>query len=115
MRAKKRPSSGQENAERSFARNGSAFGTASLDAYVRAAHDFADHPPAGAQTLHRANGDTLIYDPRGNVFAVVARDGAPRALFKPDDGADYWAEQKAREARRRSEPAARARRAEDNG
>ena len=28
-------------------------------------------------------------------FAVVARDGTPRTMFKPTTGADYWAEQKA--------------------
>ena len=40
-----------------------------------------------------------MYD-RGsaNVFAVVSRDGAPRTMFKPRDGAAYWQEQKDRVA-----------------
>ena len=45
----------------------------------------------------RANGDTLIYDPKANVFAVRSKAGAPRTMFKPDDGMAYWQEQKARE------------------
>jgi len=47
--------------------------------------------------MKRANGDTLIYDPKGNVFAVATKDGAPRTMFKPDDGMDYWRKQKERE------------------
>ena len=56
---------------------------------------FVDHPPPGAQTLKRSNGDTLVYDAKTNVFAVVAKDGAPRTIFKPRDGAAYWDQQKA--------------------
>ena len=29
-----------------------------------------------------------------------SREGAPRTMFKPDEGAAYWTEQKTREARR---------------
>ena len=68
-------------------------------------------PPRGAQTLTRRNGDTLIYDPAGNVFAVATRDGAPRTMFKPDEGAAYWAKVKAREA----EGGARRSRTRDDG
>ncbi|MDB5455720.1 MAG: hypothetical protein JWP92_1305, partial [Caulobacter sp.] len=92
----------EENAQRGFERNGQAFGAATVDDYVRAAHAFVANPPKGAATLERGNGDRLIYDPKGNVFAVVTKAGAPRALFKPDDGAAYWAQQKAREAQRTS-------------
>jgi hypothetical protein len=35
-----------------------------------------------------------MYDPKGNLFAVVDKDGAPRTLFKPRDGAAYWDQQK---------------------
>ena len=100
--AANRTRTAEENAQRSFERNGAAFGADSLDAYIQATRDFVDSPPRGAQTLKRSNGDTLIYDPKGNVFAVVARNGAPRAMFKPDDGPAYWDEQKAREARRQT-------------
>lgn len=100
--ASSRRGSGPENARRGFERNGEAFGVRSVGAYVRAAETFIDHPPAGAETLTRANGDRLIYDPKTNTFAVAARDGTPRALFKPDDGKTYWDEQKAREGRRQA-------------
>ena len=46
------------------------------------------------ETIDRPNGDKVMYDPGGNVFAVVTRDGAPRTMFKPRDGASYWAQQK---------------------
>jgi pyocin large subunit-like protein len=103
--------SAEENAQRAFARNGEAFGAGSLGAFVGKAHDFVGHPPKGTLSLVRANGDTLLYDPRGNVFAVKSRDGAPRTMFKPDDGMAYWEEQKAREAKRQT---ARRNRADDD-
>jgi len=90
----------EENARRAFERNGAAFGARTQDEFVRIAHAFVGSPPAGAETLSRANGDVLIYDPKDNVFAVRTREGAPRTLFKPDEGAAYWQEQKDREARR---------------
>ena len=94
--------SAQSNAEYAFKRNGAAFGTRDLDAFVKKAHDFIGHPPKGTLTLTRANGDTLFYDPKANVFAVANKDGAPRTMFKPDDGMAYWEEQKAREAKRQT-------------
>jgi pyocin large subunit-like protein len=100
----------EESARRAFERNGAAFGAKSLEQYVRKAHAFVEHPPAGTQTLTRANGDTLFYDPKANVFAVANKAGAPRAMFKPDEGAAYWQEQKERESRRRT-----ARRSRDGG
>jgi pyocin large subunit-like protein len=94
--------SAEENAERAFDRNGKDFGADDLDAFVRKAHAFVEKPPKGTLTLTRANGDKLFYDPKGNVFAVASRAGAPRTMFKPDDGMAYWEEQKAREARRQT-------------
>ncbi|MDP1630847.1 MAG: hypothetical protein Q8L66_05445 [Caulobacter sp.] len=88
----------QENAQRSFERNGAAFGAKTMDAYVARAHAFVAQPPKGAQVITRANGDRLIYDPAGNVFAVATRKGAPRTMFRPDEGAAYWDKVKAREA-----------------
>lgn len=99
----------EENAQRAFERNGEAFGAGDLDAFVRKAHAFIEKPPAGTQRLTRANGDVLLYDPKGNVFAVATKDGAPRTMFKPDDGAAYWEQQKARLAGQAS------RRSADNG
>jgi pyocin large subunit-like protein len=99
--ASSRKGSAEEQAQKAFARNGEAFGADSLEAYVAKAHTFTATPPKGAQTLTRRNGDKLIYDPRGNIFAVVTRDGAPRTMFKPDDGAAYWEKVKAGEAKPR--------------
>ena len=89
----------QEGAQRAFERNGEAFDARSLDQFVLKAHAFVGHPPKGTQTITRKNGDTLFYDPKGNVFAVADKAGAPRTMFKPDDGADYWQKQKDTEAK----------------
>lgn len=89
-----------ENAQEKYDRNGEAFGAETVDDYVDLAHAFIAKPPAGTQTLTRNNGDRLYYDPKANVFVVATRDGAPRTMFKPDDGAAYWEQQKRREARR---------------
>jgi len=94
--------SAEESARHAFDRNGEAFGAKSLEDYVGKAHAFVEHPPKGAETLTRANGDTLFYDAKANVFAVADKAGAPRTMFKPDDGAAYWQEQKDREAKRQT-------------
>ncbi len=67
--------------------------------FVAKTHAFIERPPSGAETVKRGNGDKLIYDPKANVFAVVSRDGAPRTMFKPRDGASYWQERNDRVAR----------------
>ena len=95
MWAANRQHSAEDNARYHFKRDGQAFGASSAEDYARAAQAFIAAPPAGSEIIKRANGDKLIYDPRGNVFAVATADGAPRALFKPKDGAAYWAKQKA--------------------
>ncbi|HEY8573432.1 hypothetical protein [Phenylobacterium sp.] len=105
--AASRRASAEERARSAFERNGADFGAKNLDQYVRKAHAFVEHPPAGTQTLTRANGDMLFYDPKANVFAVANKDGAPRTMFKPDEGAAYWQKQKdsvARQTARRSRP-----------
>lgn len=106
--------SAEENAQRAFERNGEAFGARSIDQYVKKAHAFVDHPPAGTLTLTRANGDTLFYDPKANVFAVASKDGAPRTMFKPDDGRAYWDKQKDRESRRQASRSDRRHRSSDD-
>lgn len=93
----------EENAQRAFDRNGEAFGAASVDVYVRQAHAFISNPPAGTETARRRNGDTLFYHAASNTFAVATSDGAPRTMFKPDEGAAYWAEQQASLARQSGE------------
>lgn len=94
--------SAEESAQHAFDRNGGAFGAKDFDDYVRQAHAFVEHPPKGVETLARPNGDTLFYDAKANVFAVADKAGAPRTMFKPDDGGAYWQEQKDREARRQT-------------
>lgn len=112
--AASRRSSAQEGAERAFERNGEAFGAKTVDQFISKAHAFVGHPPKGTLTLTRANGDTLYYDPKGNVFAVASKEGAPRTMFKPDDGADYWQKQKAREANSRQASSRKRRSADDD-
>jgi pyocin large subunit-like protein len=90
----------EENAEYQFSRNGADFGAKSETDYVTKVHAFIAKPPHDIETLDRPNGDKLMYDPNGNVFAVVARNGAPRTMFKPRGGAAYWTAQKDQEAKR---------------
>ncbi|HEX6866951.1 MAG TPA: hypothetical protein VF122_06945 [Caulobacteraceae bacterium] len=94
--------SAEENAAYHFERNGKDFGAETVDAFVRKAHAFVSEPPREALTMTRANGDRLIYDPESNTFAVATKDGAPRTMFKPDNGMAYWEEQKDREAKQAS-------------
>lgn len=94
--------SAAENAQRAFDRNGHDFGASDIDAFVQKAHIFVAHPPKGTLTMTRRNGDTLLYDPKSNVFAVASKEGAPRTMFHPADGRAYWEEQKAREAKSQS-------------
>ena len=101
--------SAAQNAQRAFDRNGHDFGADNLDAFVQKAHAFVAHPPKGTLTMTRKNGDTLLYDPTGNVFAVASKEGAPRTMFHPDEGRAYWEEQKAREQKRQSASSRRGR------
>lgn len=80
---------------RLFERNGAAFNARTPDDYLAKVEAFTSKPPRDAETVKRPNGDTLIYQASTNTFAVVARDGTPRTMFKPTTGAAYWAEQKA--------------------
>lgn len=103
----------EQNARRQFERNGEAFGARSVKDYVAKAHAFVSDPPPGAKTLtRRSNGDLLIYDPASNVFAVATKEGAPRVMFKPDEGPAYWEDVKKQEAERASR---RSRRSEGGG
>ena len=100
MWAANRRHTADENAQYHFERDGADFGASSVDDYVSKAHAFVDKPPKDVVTLVRSNGDKLMYDAKGNVFAVVSREGAPRTMFKPRNGAAYWDQQKQREADR---------------
>ena len=79
---------------RLFARNGAAFGATTARDYLDKVETFTATPPRDVDRVERANGDVLLYQASTNTFAVVSRDGVPKTMFKPDDGATYWAEQK---------------------
>ncbi|NJM37550.1 MAG: hypothetical protein HC845_06625 [Akkermansiaceae bacterium] len=61
--------------------------------YVEGTKSFFSSPPAGTLTKTRANGDTLFYNQGSNTFGVQAVDGAPRTMFRPSDGLNYWNKQ----------------------
>ena len=100
MWAPNRKHTAEENAQYQFAKNGGDFGAANETDYVKKAHSFIDRPPHDVDTIARPNGDKLMYGPAENTFAVATRDGAPRTMFKPRDGASYWQQQKDRESKR---------------
>lgn len=81
---------------RLFERNGADFGARTPQDYLARVQAFTTRPPAGTDRVERPNGDVLLYQASTNTFAVVSRDGAPRTMFKPREGAAYWAEQKDR-------------------
>ena len=84
-----------EKVQRLYERNGPDFGARSAEDFLDKVTAFTTNPPAGVETATRPNGDTLLYQASTNTFAVVAQDGTPRTMFKPDDGPAYWAAQKA--------------------
>ena len=63
--------------------------------YLARVQAFTARPPSGTERVERPNGDVLLYQASTNTFAVVSRDGVAKTMFKPRDGAAYWAEQKA--------------------
>ena len=98
MWSENRSHSAQENAEYHFQRAGPDLGSKTLDDFLTKVHRFGDHPPTGTLKLTRPNGDRLLYDPKANLFAVFNAQGAPRTVFKPNDGMAYWTQQKQRMA-----------------
>lgn len=81
--------------ERLFRTNGADFGAATAAEYLDKVRTFTARPPADAERVERPNGDVLLYQASTNTFAVVSREGVAKTMFKPRDGAAYWAEQKA--------------------
>lgn len=61
--------------------------------YAEGTKKFLNNPPKGTLTKTNSRGDTLRYDPNTNTFGVLSKDGAPRTMFRPKDGIDYWNEQ----------------------
>ncbi|QSL90558.1 DUF637 domain-containing protein [Ectopseudomonas toyotomiensis] len=58
--------------------------------YAEQSKRFLTNPPQGTLTKTNARGDTLRYDPNTNTFGVLGQDGAPRTMFRPADGINYW-------------------------
>lgn len=81
---------------RLFERNGADFGSQTAIDYLAKVEAFTSNPPPGTERVVRPNGDVLLYQASTNTFAVVSRQGVPKTMFKPRDGAAYWAEQKER-------------------
>jgi hypothetical protein len=90
MWADNRRHSAEENVQYQFEHHGKELGAATMEAFLTKAHAFVSDPPKTVLTTTRANGDTLMYDPASGLFAVARKDGAPRTIFKPDDGMAYW-------------------------
>ena len=81
----------QANAEEHWEKHGAEFPEfRNAHEYAAGALRFVSHPPPGALTKSRDNGDTLFYDPNTNTFAVKDRRGEPRTFFRPDSGRAYW-------------------------
>jgi len=80
---------------RLFERNGADFGATSAEDYLARVQAFTARPPDGTERVERPNGDVLLYQASSNTFAVVSREGVAKTMFKPRDGAAYWAGQKA--------------------
>jgi filamentous hemagglutinin len=79
------------NAFKHFLKHGDEFSDVkNAKQYVEKAHKFVSDPPPGTLTKVRPNGEKLFYDPNTNTFAAQAADGAPKTMFKPENGMDYW-------------------------
>ncbi|MEC4723925.1 hypothetical protein RY831_33035, partial [Noviherbaspirillum sp. CPCC 100848] len=57
--------------------------------YVDAAYKYVNNPPENALMKIR-NKDVLFYDQRTNTFLVKGENGAPKTMFRPKDGIEYW-------------------------
>lgn len=81
----------RQNAEGHWRKHGSEFPEFhNAREYEEGAARFVSHPPPGTLTKSRENGDTLLYDPATNTFAVADDRGEPRTFFRPDSGRSYW-------------------------
>ena len=95
MWAANRRLTAEEAAEKQFVRNGKDFGAKTVEDYARKAQAFVGNPPKGAEVVNLRRGK-IIYDAKSNTFAAATKDGVPRTMFKPEEGAAYWEEAKSR-------------------
>ena len=83
--------SAEENAFGHFKKHKSEFPEfQNAEQYIEGAKKFLNNPPKGTLTKTNSRGDTLRYDPNTNTFGVLSKDGAPRTMFRPNSGIDYW-------------------------
>ena len=74
-----------ENAQAHWIKHASEFPQYSNAAqYVEGAQAFVANPPASALKIVRSNGDTVLFDPLTDTFAIKSASGGPRTMFKPD-------------------------------
>jgi len=85
--------SAEQNAAAHAAKHAAEFPELAKGEYIKAAQRFVEQPPQGVLVKTRPNGDTLLYDPATNTFAVRTADGVPRTMFRPTDGIKYWNKQ----------------------
>ena len=74
----------EQNASAHFKKHGKEFGFQTQDEYIAAVHDFIKNPPAGTLMRVQPDGDTVLYNPDKNWFAVKTKNNVPRTMFKPD-------------------------------
>jgi RHS repeat-associated protein len=68
-----------------FLKHGSEFGFKTKAQYLKGAQDFvATKGDKGVLVKVRANGDTIIYNPTTNEFAVTRSNGTIKTYLKPD-------------------------------
>jgi pyocin large subunit-like protein len=89
MWAANRKLTAEEAAERQFTRHGQDFAARSVEDYARKAQAFVSNPPKGAEVVEVRRGK-IMYDAKSNTFAAATKDGVPRTMFKPEEGAAYW-------------------------
>ena len=83
-----------ENAQIHWSKHAGEFPEYTSSAqYARAAQSFVTAPPLGTLIKNKPNGDTVYYSAETNTFAVKDLTGAPRTMFKPVDGIEYWRRQ----------------------
>ena len=89
-----RSQTARENAEAHWVKHHREFPEyRSAEEYIAGAHQFLRGPPEGTLFKYRENGDRLLYHPATNTFAVQAKSGAPRTMFRPRNGRQYWSRQ----------------------
>ncbi len=77
--------SNHDNLSDHFNKHGAEFGYTNESQYLKGAQDFiGTKGNQGVLSKVRANGETVIYNPKTNEFAVLSKDGSIITYFKPD-------------------------------